>query len=136
MSDKNTHLFGILALVLVVFSIIAVVPLVNSSSEVLYQSMTEVDIYPGYYIVMDLDCISGKIEFTFVTDKEVNALILDEDQYPSFQNSVYSDSLASKNMGYAGSISCIIDEPQKLYIIIDNDYSKEWMSLNLWYSIL
>ena len=70
---------------------------------------------------MDLDCSPGKIVFTYIADKEVNALIMDESQYYSFQNSVYSDSLVAKNMDYAGTISCEIDEPQILYFIIDND---------------
>jgi len=121
MSNKNTQLFVIMAFVLGIFSIISVVPLVNPSPEILYQSLTDVDINSGYYIVMDLDCSPGKIDFTYIADKEVNALIMDESQYYFFQNSVYSDSLVAKNMDYAGTISCEIDEPQKLYFIIDND---------------
>ncbi len=110
--------------VLVVFLVVAYLPIVTPEPQELYRIYLDSDLNEGYYRYVDLDTEKGRVSLTFTANNPVTVFIMTEAQFYSYQNSLSTDALVTRISSYTGSISWSLNESQNLYFIISNDGSR------------
>jgi len=104
---------------LAIVFVILIAPIISPEEEVLFCNTGSVE--PGHFVVIDERCEVGTLSFSFETSGEVDAFVMDESQFYSFQNLGVFSSLSDVTGVKSGILSCSIAEPQVLYFVLDND---------------